>query len=71
MAPIDTFGANHDIVKALNKHGVRYLVVGGAATKHYVRERPTEHAGELGGDRADNAGSGSPLYWERGRGRGS
>lgn len=47
MASVDTFGANHDLVRALNAQGARYLVVGGAATIYYVRERPTEHAGEL------------------------
>ncbi|HYS21228.1 MAG TPA: hypothetical protein VEO73_09100 [Gemmatimonadales bacterium] len=47
MAPIGTFGANHELVAALNRHGVRYLVVGGAATKHYVAERQSEHPGEL------------------------
>jgi hypothetical protein len=47
VAPIGTFGANHELMRALNAHGARYLVVGGAATIYYVPDRPTEHAGEL------------------------
>jgi len=47
MGPIGTFGGNHLLVRALNAHGARYLVVGGAATIYYVPDRPTEHRGEL------------------------
>ena len=47
MAPIGTWGGNHDLVSALNAHGVRYVVVGGAATKLYVPDRESEHPGEL------------------------
>jgi hypothetical protein len=47
MPPIETFHANHQIVRALNERGARYLVVGGAATIYYVPDRPTEHRGEL------------------------
>jgi ATP-dependent protease ClpP protease subunit len=47
MAPIGTWGGNHDLVRALNAQGARYLVVGAVATIYYVPDRPTEHRGEL------------------------
>lgn len=44
---LSTFGANVELVAALHRGGVRFMVIGGVATAHYAPERVSEDPGEI------------------------
>lgn len=47
MSPLNTFRANYELVAALHRAGVRFMVIGGVATALYAPERVSDDPGEI------------------------